>query len=124
MFIQCYKVGLYNGTSRIGLAISEDGVNFTRLPEPVFYPENDDFVIYEWEGGNEDPRVVEFNGTYVMTYTAYDGELARLMVATSKDLLNWTKHGSVFAQAEGGIYVDMWSKSGSIITQVRQVLLC
>lgn len=119
-------VGLYNGTSRIGLAISMDGVNFQRYPLPVFYPQNDSFAIHEWEGGCEDPRIVEFNSTYVMTYTGYDGDLARLMVATSTDLITWTKHGSVFAEAEGGQFVEMWSKSGSIVTRViwRSYYLC
>lgn len=73
---------------------------------------------YEWEGGCEDPRVVEFNSTYYMTYTAYDGDLARLMVATSRDLLSWTKFGSVFRLAGDGVFIDMWSKSGSVVTQV------
>ena len=30
-----------NMTSRIGLAISDDGVHFTKQPEPVFYPLED-----------------------------------------------------------------------------------
>lgn len=71
-------------------------------------------------GGCEDPRVVEANSTYFMTYTAYDGELARLLVATSKDLLTWEKHGSVFKNAEDGQFIDLWSKSGSVVTQVYQ----
>jgi len=55
------------------------------------------------EGGCEDPRVVEDSaGTYYMTYTAFDGTLARLMVASSLDLLHWTKHGPAFGQAYNG----------------------
>ena len=52
-------VGKHAGTSRLGLAISEDGFHFTKLPEPVFYPDYDSMNIYEWEGGVEDPRIVE-----------------------------------------------------------------
>ncbi len=112
------RVGKYAGTSRIGLATSNDGVNFERLPEPVFYPENDSVKVYEWEGGCEDPRIVESRaGRYYMTYTAYDGSIARLLVASSEDLLTWTKHGPVFLAAEGGKYVDVWSKSGSIVSK-------
>jgi predicted GH43/DUF377 family glycosyl hydrolase len=108
----------YAGVSRIGLAESSDGVHFTRKAEPVLYPMNDDFKKYEWEGGCEDPRVVEDeNGTYYMTYTAYDGTTARLFVATSKDLVKWQKHGSVFSKAENGKYINYWSKSGSIVTK-------
>ncbi|WP_319592330.1 glycoside hydrolase family 130 protein [uncultured Draconibacterium sp.] len=108
-------LGKYNGTSRIGLAYSLDGYHFEKFDEPVLYPDNDEFKRYEWEGGCEDPRVVEDeSGTYYMTYTAYDGDKARLFVATSADLRNWTKYGSVFTKA-GNQYVDMWSKSGSVL---------
>ena len=71
---------------------------------------------YEWEGGCEDPRLVEReDGTYVLTYTAYDGQMARLCVATSPDLVTWKKHGLAFEKAHGGKYKNTWSKSGSIV---------
>ena len=107
-------IGQYAGTSRIGLAISEDGFHFTKMAEPILYPENDNMKIYEWEGGIEDPRIVESeDGTYILTYTAYDGHLARLCLATSKDLLHWTKQGLVLP----GKYVNTWSKSGAIVVK-------
>lgn len=105
-------------TSRIGLATSTDGLHFTRMPEPVMYPNYDDQKRWEWPGGTEDPRVVEDDkGTYYMTYTAYDGDKARMHIATSKDLMHWTKYGNVFTQAAGGEYVDKWTKSGSIVSR-------
>ncbi len=110
------SIGKPAGTSRIGLAYSSDGLHFTKRQTPVLYPDNDAFKKWEWEGGCEDPRVVEdAAGTYYMTYTAYDGTTARLFIATSRDLIRWTKHGSVFNKAEGGKYINYWSKSGSII---------
>jgi predicted GH43/DUF377 family glycosyl hydrolase len=110
-------VGLPGGTSRIGLAESVDGIHFTRSREPVLFPDNDAFNKYEWQGGCEDPRIVEDGqGTYYMTYTAYDGKVARLLVASSKDLHHWTKHGPVFTAALGGKYLNKWSKSGSIVS--------
>ena len=113
-------VGRYAGVSRIGLAESSDGIHFTRHPVPVLHPKEDSFKMYEWEGGCEDPRVVEdSSGTYFMTYTAYDGNVARMLVASSNDLLNWTKHGSVFSKAFEGKYVNKWSKSGSIVSRYR-----
>jgi beta-1,2-mannosidase len=109
-------VGKHAGTSRLGLASSTDGINFKRLPKPVFYPANDAMKTYEWEGGCEDPRVIESpNGVYVMTYTAYDGDKARLCVATSKDLMNWQKQGLAFGEAYNNKYQNHWSKSGSIV---------
>lgn len=111
-------VGAFEGTSRLGLARSTDGFRFQREPAPVFYPDRDSLQVYEWEGGCEDPRIVEDSaGTYYMTYTAYDGDKARLCLATSSDLVHWTKHGSVFRRAEGGRYAQIWSKSGAIVAQ-------
>lgn len=110
-------IGHPAGTSRIGLAESTDGYHFKRLSKPVIYPDNDPWKKYEWEGGCEDPRVVEDEkGVYYMTYTAFDGHIARLMAATSTDLLHWKKHGPVFARAYHGKYLDKWSKSGSIVS--------
>jgi predicted GH43/DUF377 family glycosyl hydrolase len=104
-------------TSRLGLAISEDGLHFKKKPAPVFYPVNDSMMQFEWKGGVEDPRIVErADGTYIMTYTAYDGKLARLCIASSKDLETWTKHGLAFG---AGKYRDIWSKSGAIVSELE-----
>ena len=85
-----------------------------------FYPDNDSLKIYEWEGGCEDPRIVEDeNGTYILTYTAWDGQFARLCIASSKDLYHWKKHGLAFGDAYAGKYRDVWSKSGAIITEMQ-----
>ena len=111
------SIGKYAGTSRIGLAKSTDGTHFTRMPTPVFYPDNDAQKKYEWEGGCEDPRVVEDSaGVYYMMYTAYDGDKARLLVASSKDLLHWVKYGPAFLKAYNGKYLNQWSKSGSVVS--------
>jgi len=108
------KIGKYAGTSRIGIAVSEDGLHFTKMQEPVLYPDNDSLKIFEWEGGIEDPRLVETEDKrYVMTYTSYDGTTARLLVALSSDLVNWTKYGTVL----NGKYKNTWSKSGAIIAK-------
>lgn len=113
-------VGKHAGTSRLGLAMSEDGLHFQRLPEPVFYPATDDMKPYEWEGGIEDPRLVEDeNGRYWLTYTAYDGQTARLCVASSADLLSWEKHGLAFAKNKTDKHADLWSKSGAIVTEQK-----
>jgi beta-1,2-mannosidase len=111
-------VGKFAGTSRIGLAWSTDGLHFTKHPVPVLYPDNDSLKKYEWEGGCEDPRIVEDgSGTYYLTYTAFDGDKARLMIATSTDLYRWTKQGHAFTQAYNGKYINKWSKSGSIVSR-------
>jgi beta-1,2-mannosidase len=113
------KIGKYAGTSRIGLAWSNDGLHFIKHPVPVFYPDNDSEKKYEWEGGCEDPRIVEDEkGIYYLTYTGYDGDKARLLVATSPDLFHWTKQGLAFKQYAD--YINVWSKSGSIVCKYEK----
>ena len=108
--------GKYAGTSRIGLAVSDDGLHFTTMPEPVLYPEKDEFSVYEWEGGCEDPRIVETkDGRYFLYYTSYNGKVALLCCAESTDLVHWKKHGPIFKDAMNGKYKNLWSKSGAVV---------
>lgn len=107
-------------TSRIGLAYSEDGIHFTKHPQPVLFPDNDEFSAYDFPGGCEDPRVVKTEDSiYVMTYTAWNQKVARLSIAFSKDLIHWQKKGPAFLKAYAGKFANHWSKSGSIITQMK-----
>ena len=106
-------------TSRLGLAVSDDGLRFTRRPSPVLYPDNDAQTANEWPGGVEDPRIVEAeDGRYVLTYTQWNRQVPKLAVATSRDLVQWTKHGPAFAKAGGGKYLARETKSGAILARV------
>lgn len=110
--------GIGQHTSRLGLAESSDGLHFTRRAIPVFSPAPDAQQSNEWPGGCEDPRLVETeDGGYVLTYTQWNRDTARLAVATSRDLLTWQKQGPVFARAYDGRFANAWSKSGSIVTR-------
>ena len=131
-----YRAQDRNGTSRIGMASSTDGLNFQKNPEPVFYPDKDHMLELEWnyrklEGeqvnsetcyfcyfdGVEDPRIVQSeDGRYIMTYTSYDGKTARLSLASSSDLRNWEKHGPVL---QDSAFADTWSKAGAIVAQLE-----
>jgi predicted GH43/DUF377 family glycosyl hydrolase len=105
-------------TSRIGLAYSEDGINFTKYPTPVLYPDSSQFMEYDYPGGCEDPRIIQTEDSlYVMAYTSWNYKIARLSIAVSKDLIHWEKKGPAFAKAYDGKFLDIWSKSGSIITK-------
>lgn len=104
-------------TSRLGLAVSDDGLHFKKERWPVLFPQSDSLKKYEWKGGVEDPRIVEReDGMYILTYTAYDGKTARLCLATSSDLKSWTKHGLVI---RGEQYKNLWSKSGAILARLQ-----
>jgi len=107
-------------TSRLGLAVSPDGFVFSRGKEPIFYPGNDSQKEFEWTGGTEDPRIVETEeGLFVLTYTQWNREVPRLAVATSTDLKNWEKHGPIFKEWKEGKYHNVESKSGAIVTQLK-----
>ncbi|MBT9330050.1 glycoside hydrolase family 130 protein [Paracidobacterium acidisoli] len=107
-------------TSRLGLAESSDGIHFTRLPEPIFYPANDGQKDREWPGGVEDPRIVESpDGTYVLTYTQWNRQTTSVGIATSRDLQHWTKYGPAFLTAAGGKYANLKYKSAGILTEVH-----
>jgi predicted GH43/DUF377 family glycosyl hydrolase len=118
------KMVIGEHTSRLGLAASTDGIIFTRLPEPVFYPSNDAQQSREWPGGVEDPRVVESEDgnqdqRYVLTYTQWNRITYSIGIATSSDLQHWTKHGPAFFGAANGRYDSLKYKSGGIVTRLK-----
>ena len=82
----------YDFTGRIGLARSQDGINFVRHAEPVIVPDQD-FDRF----GCEDPRLIRIDETYYLTYVGNCGryETGNICLAASKDLIHWEKHGSI-----------------------------
>lgn len=104
--------------SSVGLAWSDDGIHFTRLDRPVLTAS----LPCEAGGGVEDPRVVRIDGVIYMTYTAYDLKNARLCLAISTDLVNWTKHGPLYPGWDEGEITRSgrtairrdWTKAASI----------
>ena len=116
-----YRAQNSSKTSSIGLAWSTDGVSFTRLNRPIVY------ATEPWEhiGGTEDPRIVRVNGTFYMTYTAFDNVTAQLCLATSTDLLSWNKHPPLFPGFQDVAYSDIdvpsprinHTKSGAIVSE-------
>jgi len=115
------QIGLH--TSRLGLASSTDGTTFTRLREPVFYPAPDAQQSREWPGGVEDPRIVESDADpasplYVITYTQWNRVTYSIGIATSTDLIHWTKFGPAFYGSSDGKYDHLQYKSGGIVTRL------
>jgi len=111
-YVMLYRAQDRNGISRLGYASSRDGIHFTRRSEPVLVPETD----YEKEGGVEDPRVVRIGNLYYLTYTGYNKHDAQLCLATSKDLVRWTRKGIILPAYKGNWNVG-WTKSGAIVPQ-------
>ena len=68
LFHMFYRAQGVDYVSRIGYAVSADGVHFNRLAQPVLSPQD------EWETrGVEDPRITHLadEGRFIMAYTAY-----------------------------------------------------
>lgn len=110
-----YRAHADDIVSHVGLATSDDGIHFERRPEPVLSPTEP----YE-QYGAEDPRVTEVDGTYYLTYTGWDRKNAQLCLATSTDLVTWTKHGPMFPDfntflPRGNGQDGPWSKAGGIL---------
>lgn len=114
------KMQIGEHTSRIGLAESADGLHFSRRAAPVLFPAKDMQARWEWPGGVEDPRVVESeDGRYVLAYTQWNRDVPRLAIATSTDLVTWTKHGPALAKFDTARkYRSLDHKSGAILTRV------
>jgi len=110
--VMLYRAQDKQGTSRLGYAESTDGIHFTRRDEPVLSPEAD----YEKDGGVEDPRLVQFDDTYYLTYTGYNKKDAQLCLATSTDLIHWDRNGVIIPANKGNWNVK-WTKSGAIVPE-------
>ncbi len=100
LFHMLYRAQGLDYISRIGYAVSVDGLNWKRLDQPVLTPGAD----YE-RRGIEDPRISKIDDTFYMLYTAYGvrekgGSLQtpvniRVAMARSKNLISWQKMGQV-----------------------------
>src|ERR1035437_8853011 len=88
---------------------------------PVITPNKDSLFRNPADGkpGHcEDPRIVESeDGTYILTYTQWNREKTDAAIATSKDLVHWTKHGP--ALGTEGKYAALSYKSAGIVTRVE-----
>jgi predicted GH43/DUF377 family glycosyl hydrolase len=119
-FVMLYRAQDRKGTSALGYATSDDGIHFTRQPEPVMISE----APYEKGGGVEDPRLQKIGDTYYLTYTGYnnvdgagaDKKDAQLCLATSADLVHWQRRGVIMPSFKGKWNVK-WTKSGAIVPE-------
>jgi predicted GH43/DUF377 family glycosyl hydrolase len=97
-----YRAQGLDWISRIGYAVSADGIRWNRLRRPILEPH-----VGTDMRGLEDPRVVEIEGNFYMTYTAYgscvpDGVIPthsgggiQPMIARSTNLITWESLGPI-----------------------------
>lgn len=80
-----------NGRINIGLAVSEDGVRWTKhASNPVLSVGPANSWDRMWAAY---PRVLFDGAQYIMLYSGYDGTYSRTGLATSADGITWTKFG-------------------------------
>ncbi len=102
LFHMFYRAQGLDWVSRIGYAVSRDGIHWNRLRQPILEPHDSTD-----SRGVEDPRVVKIDGVYYMTYTAYGrifkgkGEATFAgggilpMIARSTNLITWERIGPI-----------------------------
>jgi beta-1,2-mannobiose phosphorylase / 1,2-beta-oligomannan phosphorylase len=103
LFHMFYRAQGLDWVSRIGYAVSPDGTTWNRMRQPILVPSD-----ASDSRGVEDPRVVEIDGLFYMTYTAYGrqgvvksgpntffGGGITPMIACSENLLTWKPVGAI-----------------------------
>jgi predicted GH43/DUF377 family glycosyl hydrolase len=119
-----YRAMGQDNISRLGLASSEDGFNFTeRLEKPIFIPKSK-----SEEKGCEDPRLTRIGDRIYMLYTAFGGVVAQIALASIgvKDFLDyhwgaWHRHGLVFpgfTDKDGTLFPEKFNKRYALLHRV------
>ena len=98
LFHMIYRAQGLDWISRLGYAVSPDGLHWNRMKHPILEPKDETD-----SRGIEDPRITQIGDTFYMTYTAYgsvflgEGEPTHLgggilpMIARSKNLITWER---------------------------------
>lgn len=114
-----YRAQGLDWISRIGYAVSEDGIHWNRLREPVLAPLDESDAR-----GVEDPRVTELDGRFYMCYTAYGksfqgpgppthaGGGILPMIAASDNLVTWQRLGPIVRSEDNKDHVLFPRKIG------------
>ena len=125
LFHMHYRAQGLDWVSRIGYAVSADGIAWNRMRRPVLEPHDATDAR-----GIEDPRVTEIDGRFYMCYTAYSRDMPEgikpthagggvtPMIAVSDNLISWRPLGSIvhgednkdhvlFPRRIGGRYVAL-----------------
>lgn len=99
------------GTIHIGLAYSDDGINWVKHPNPVLYARTG------WEENIDAGDVIKINNIYYMYYSGVSGSGYKIGLATSTDGINWTRYsGNPILTA-----TQAWETEGIYIPSVIKV---
>ncbi|AIY86523.1 MULTISPECIES: glycosidase [unclassified Thermotoga] len=95
LFHMLYRAQGEDMVSRIGYAVSTDGIHFNKFEKPVFAPKSDDELY-----GVEDPRITKIGEEYYMVYTAYSPRGVRIAMASTKNFITWKRYGVVIPEVD------------------------
>ncbi len=95
LFHMIYRAQGDDMVSRMGYAVSVDGIHFNRMENPVFEPAGDDELY-----GVEDPRITFIDGWYYMLYTAYSPYGTRISMSRTKNFITWERFGVVIPDVD------------------------
>lgn len=90
LFHMLYRAQGADMVSRMGYAVSLDGLHFNRMAKPVFSP-----AVKEELYGVEDPRLTKIDNVYYMTYTAYSPTGIKVALASTDNFFTWKRHGII-----------------------------
>lgn len=105
-------MGTQDNLSRVGLAVSDDGIHFTRNKTPLYYGGG-----HKTENlGIEDIRIVEINDTFYLTYASVSGRpsgklnlkwkdlgarVPHISLSTTKNFIHYLDYDVVIPSREG-----------------------
>jgi len=91
--VVCFPNKVYlTSISHLRIARSKDGRHFDIDPKPALSPDQP-YEAY----GLEDPRITKLGDTYYVVYKGVASTGITQCLATTKDFVNWEKHGIIFA---------------------------
>lgn len=120
LFHMHYRAQGLDWISRIGYAVSADGLHWNRLRQPVLAPHD-----ASDDRGVEDPRLVAMDGVFYMTYTAYSSQYLGSgepthsgggitpMIARSENLITWERMGAIVTGEDNKDHVLFPRKIGN-----------
>ncbi len=116
--------------ARFGLAFSADGINFTRLVYPVFFPETEYETPHSSKinhnrerGGVEDPRLMVVGDTIYVIYTAFHKmcHLAMTKISIAK-FLNMVDESEKFLEKDLSMeWNSTWKRVGLLFPHLFEV---
>ncbi|ANQ53725.1 glycosidase [Thermosipho sp. 1063] len=94
LFHMLYRAQGEDMVSRLGYAVSTDGIHWNRLEKYVFGPSTQEELY-----GVEDPRITFLEGYYYINYTAYSPTGIKVAMARTKNFITYERFGTILPES-------------------------